>query len=629
MQQKLTHLLTGLLILLLSFNSRADHLRAHLLLSARLDGAQEVPAVNTSALGVASFTLNVTRDTLFVNATFNGLSGAITQAHLHNGRPGMTGPPIIDLFRFVRGSQLRGFLTGPNDLTPTRLRALLAGQYYINIHTAANPNGEIRGQVGLESDNQYITSLNGSQEVPPVTTNAFGVGIFTLSQDRTKLKFQATATGLSGTITMAHFHAGAFGAVGPPVIDLLPFVSGNTVSGEITPNAAFLTALEAGNIYINLHTAANPNGEIRGQLFSEAGRYLNLDGRLDGAQVVPAVATTARATMSLSLTPTLDTLFVDAVANGLSGPITGALFAIAPAGQPYTTTTVGYNLTPRITGNVLSAGLLVSPANVAALLRGDFNLMLTTAANPTGEIRGQAYRLAREGYTFSMNGSQERPTPNNSTAYGSGFVSMDRDQSNVHFNMVWGGLTGAVTVGHFHTGLINQSGGVVFDLAPFFNPTGGAAISAQGFWQPTGNAAPNAAANFTARRALQFRRDSMYANIHTAMYPNGEIRGQVFRGARNLSIVLSNQPAALVAETFGYYPNPFKDAITLSFESRAAGIATVKVADLLGRTVATKPVQVRVGANQPQLDLPGITPGVYLITVDVAGSRIVSRVVKE
>ncbi|UOG76771.1 CHRD domain-containing protein [Hymenobacter tibetensis] len=629
MRKNITHLLTGLILLLASISSQADHLRAHLLLSARLDGAQEVPAVNTSALGVASFTLNATRDTLFMNATFNGLSGAITMAHLHNGRPGVAGPPVIDLFRFVRGSQLRGFLTGPTDLTPARLRALLAGQYYINIHTAANPNGEIRGQVQLESDIQYIAGLDGDQEVPPVSTDAFGIGIFTLSQDKTKLKFQATATDLSGPITMAHFHTGAFGTVGPPVVDLLPFVSGNTVSGEITPNAAFITALEAGNIYINFHTAANPNGEIRGQLFSEAGRYLNLDGRLDGAQVVPAVTTTARATMNLSLTPTLDTLYVNAVANGLSGPITGALFAIAPAGQPYTSTTVRYNLTPLVEGNILNAGLLVSPANVAALLRGDFNLMLTTAANPTGEIRGQAYRLAREGYTFSMNGSQERPTPNTSAGYGSGFVSMDRDQSNVHFNMVWGGLTGPVTVGHFHTGLINQSGGVVFDLAPFFNPTGGAAVSAEGFWQTTGNAAPNTAANFTARRALQFRRDSIYANIHTNMYPGGEIRGQVFRGARNLSVILSNGPSALVAETFGYYPNPFRDELTLSFESRASGTATVNVADLLGRTVATKSVLVRVGANQPRLELPGIAPGVYLVTVDIAGSRLVSRVVKE
>ncbi|MBC8083574.1 MAG: CHRD domain-containing protein, partial [Hymenobacter sp.] len=198
MCQKLTHLLAGLLILLTSSNLRADHLRAHLLLSARLDGSQEVPAVTTPARGVASFTLNPTRDTLFINASFNGLSGPITMAHFHNGQPGVAGPVVIDLFRFVRGSQLRGFLTGPTNLTPARVRALLTGRYYLNIHTAANPGGEIRGQVGLETDTEYATIMDGGQEVPPVVTNAAALGIFTLSQDQTRLRFRVVAFGLSG-----------------------------------------------------------------------------------------------------------------------------------------------------------------------------------------------------------------------------------------------------------------------------------------------------------------------------------------------------------------------------------------------------------------------------------------------
>lgn len=71
---------------------------------------------------------------------------------------------------------------------------------------------------------------------------------------------------------------------------------------------------------------------------------------------------------------------------------------------------------------------------------------------------------------------------------------------------------------------------MIFDLSPFYTPSSNTAISVQGLWQPSGNAAPNATANFTARRALQFLRDSIYANIHTAMYPGGEIRGQVFWG---------------------------------------------------------------------------------------------------
>ncbi|MBO0356629.1 CHRD domain-containing protein [Hymenobacter sp. BT186] len=628
MHQKLTHLLAGLLILLFSLPSQADHLRAHLLLGATLTGSQEVPAVTTAARGAVSFTVNATRDTLFISGAFSGLSGPITMAHTHLGFRGVSGPVVTDLFRFIRGNRIQGFLTG-TDIDRGKLDRYLRGGYYLNVHTAANPSGEIRGQIELEKDEHYIAVLSGANEVPPVTTSAVGIGTFSLAQAQDKMKFRVVATGLSGAITDAHFHQGLPGVAGGVIQSLLTYVSGNVIEGELTPDATVLAALASGQVYINIHTAANPGGEIRGQLVRQV-RHLGHDARLDGAQMVPAVTTTAKAVAFGRLNATFDTLQVFLAHTGLSASPTSLTVFAKELGQA--NTAADLISTVSLTGapaafSVSFTGL--SSAAVNLFLTGGVNFVLNTAANPNGEIRGQVYRLAREGYTFSMNGSQERPTPNASTAYGSGFVSMDRDQSNVHFSLAWGGLSGPVTGGHFHTGLRNQGGPVVFELSPFYTPAGNTAISAEGFWQPTGNAAPNAAAPFTARRALQFRRDSIYANIHTALYPAGEIRGQVFRGARDLAIVLSTQPAVLVAESFGYYPNPFHDAVTLSFDSRVAGTASVKVADLVGRTVVTRPLAVKAGANQPQLDLAGVAPGVYLVTIEIAGSRLVSRLVKE
>ena len=138
-----------------------------------------------------------------------------------------------------------------------------------------------------------------------------------------------------------------------------------------------------------------------------------------------------------------------------------------------------------------------------AFLTGSINLVINTAANPTGEIRGQVYRLAREGYSLALNGAQKRPTPTTSAGYGVGVVSIGRDQTNAHFMSVWGGLTGAPTDGHFHTGLVSQSGPVVFNLVPYFdNAT--AATAAYGYWKSDDATQP-----FTTRRSLQFRRDSM------------------------------------------------------------------------------------------------------------------------
>src|SRR5436853_1309293 len=70
---------------------------ANLLFTARLTGAQEIPAVNTTAEGVASFILNATHDTMCVLITVQGLTGAITAASISEGDTGVSGIPIIPL----------------------------------------------------------------------------------------------------------------------------------------------------------------------------------------------------------------------------------------------------------------------------------------------------------------------------------------------------------------------------------------------------------------------------------------------------------------------------------------------------------------------------------------------------
>ncbi|OON70309.1 CHRD domain-containing protein [Hymenobacter sp. CRA2] len=609
-------------LLLLGLAARADHLRPHLLLGAQLTGAQEVPAVTTAARGVASFTFNATRDTLFITAAFNGLSGPITQAHVHDGARGVAGPVVTNLLPFVSGNRMQGFLTGA-DIDRAKISKYLRGEYYINVHTAANPAGEIRGQIEIETDAEYAAALSGAQEVPAVTTNGTGVGTFNLSQDQTRFRFKVVFSGLSSAITNSHFHTGAVGVSGPVIVGTETFRTGNVIEGEITPTAAFLTALAAGQIYINVHTANNPGGEIRGQVLPTL-RALAHDARLDGAQMVPAVTTTAQAVAVLRLNTTLDTLRMSIAHTGLSGAPTALQIYAGEAGQVNSPAGLLASVTiPAGTPN--SFGLTLSGLNTVAVnlfLSGGANLVFSTAANPNGEIRGQVYRLAREGYTFSLNGQQEAPNPVSTNGYGAGFVSIDRDQSNAHFAMVWGGLSGPATTGHFHTGLFRQAGPVAFNLPPFFNSTTNP-YEANGFWTSS------AAQPFTQRRALQFRRDSMYVNLHTAANPAGEIRGQVFRGARNLSRVLAAEPAAVVAETFSAYPNPAAKQVQLTFESRVRESGTIQVTDVLGRQVLSQPVGVQPGANNSALEVSHLKAGIYFISINVSGTKIVTKFVKE
>ena len=639
MRKLFTLFLLGTIGLLGSRAAWADHLSANLTLSAHLTTTQEVPAVAaTAAQGTASFILNATRDTLFINATFSGLSGPITGAHIHKGAFGAAGDIITPLTAMVRGNQLRGYLTGA-DISQARIADYLNDNNYINVHTAANPNGEIRGQIFLETDDEFVAQPSSAQEVPAPPApnpNAGGFGIFSLGRSGATMKMRVVLYGLSGPVTAVHFHNGIEGEAGPVIINLMPYLSGNVVEGDVPMTRAFLTALDNNSIYFNVHTDANPDGEIRGQLTGLG--TLNHDARADAAQMVPATTSTGKGVVLAQLYPTFDKLVIFFSSTGLSGPVTSVSLYAANAGEADVPGSGGNLLTtigppegetsiPDVASIEFNPtnGLNAAVANAA--LTGLLNVTFNTAANPNGEIRGQIYRLAREGYTFSLNGAQERPTPTPSAGYGSGFVSIDRDQTNAFYGMTWGGLTGPAIMGHFHTGTSNEAGPIVFALTPSFD-TGNPPSYAYGYWTAT-NPAPNDENPFTLERSMQFQQNGMYVNLHTAQYPNGEIRGQVYRGARNLQRILPTQPAALITETFSTYPSPFQSALTLTFDARRAGSGRVLVADMLGRTVLTQSVQVRTGANSQQLTLPNAAPGVYLVTVEVDDAKLVSRVFKQ
>jgi CHRD domain len=106
-------------------------------------------------------------------------------------------------------------------------------------------------------------TLSGSQEVPPVTTSASGKGTITVGDDKA-VSGSVITTGVEGTA--AHIHQAAPGQNGPVIVPLTK--SGNTYT---VPAGAKLTddqyaAYKAGNLYVNVHSAANKGGEIRGQI---------------------------------------------------------------------------------------------------------------------------------------------------------------------------------------------------------------------------------------------------------------------------------------------------------------------------------------------------------------------------
>jgi hypothetical protein len=114
---------------------------------------------------------------------------------------------------------------------------------------------------------QYHATLNGKNEVPPTGSTGTGTLVATLDSSTKTLEYTLTFTGLSGPATAAHFHGPAVRRANGPVA--VPIGGPNPVSpvtGTATLTDDQIKDLRGGKWYVNVHTAANKGGEIRGQV---------------------------------------------------------------------------------------------------------------------------------------------------------------------------------------------------------------------------------------------------------------------------------------------------------------------------------------------------------------------------
>jgi glucose/arabinose dehydrogenase len=144
--------------------------------------------------------------------------------------------------------------------------------------------GVVMKIVPAEHPREFKADLVGSNEVPPVDSSAAGDARFKANGDRTKLRYELAVEDIEAAV-QAHVHLGAAGTNGPVVAFLFgPVAGGRDVDGEETIAKGTITAadlvgpltgmeisnllteMQLGNTYVNVHTVANPPGEIRGQI---------------------------------------------------------------------------------------------------------------------------------------------------------------------------------------------------------------------------------------------------------------------------------------------------------------------------------------------------------------------------
>ena len=591
-------IIASLLIFSASTNLLANK-DGSILLTARLSSANEVPAVATKGKGLVTIVLEEDKS-MTINGVFDSLSGPVTGCHFHKAISGVNGSVVLNLLTYVKGNRIYGKI--PAATAKPLISAMMADSIYFNVHTAANTGGEIRGQVSLQTDFHFWTIMSGFSEVPVVNTNALGLASVVVSRSLSKVDYKIVVNGLSGPITSAHLHYGSPSVAGPVAFPLS--FSGSVLTGSFDlPDLKLIDSLDAGRVYVNVHTAANSGGEIRGQLGFINGAF-GFDALAEGAQENPPVTTNAKALMVGWASDALDTMQYAVLYTGLTP--TAAHFHNGAVGVngPVVVALTPYSLAPNA-AYVDKIGL--SNDNLTKFLKGEMYVNLHTTANSGGEIRGQVSSSILEGLVADMCSKQENP-PTVSNAIGAGYLAIDRNKIFGYFNVTTNGLTSNATAAHIHLGAKGVNGSVLVGLGTSTNNS----------WSG-GVIFPRTTLADTAINGL------MYFNAHTAANTGGEIRGQI--GKALTPDCLPTAIYELNGEQLEVkaFPNPVLETLTLQFDSNQKMDAQVVLSDLTGRNVLTKNTTVENGVNQLNVNMNTLSHGIYFLQLKNNGKILFAQ----
>jgi hypothetical protein len=134
---------TALMTSALAFSSIAVH-AATVSLKAELKASSEVPPKDTAGKGTLTATFDTDTNELKYHIEFSGLTGPVTAGHFHGpAAEGVNAKPQLP----IKTNPIASPIEGSATITPEQAKDLLDGKWYFNLHTTANPGGEIRGQV--------------------------------------------------------------------------------------------------------------------------------------------------------------------------------------------------------------------------------------------------------------------------------------------------------------------------------------------------------------------------------------------------------------------------------------------------------------------------------------------------
>ncbi|MBC7447546.1 MAG: CHRD domain-containing protein [Hymenobacteraceae bacterium] len=340
---------------------------------ATISGSQQVPLNASTATGAFTGTYDRTSKTLTYNVTFSGLTP--TSGHIHLGGPGRTGGFKVPF------NSLTSPITGSQVLDQQTADSLLAGRTYVNLHTTAFSGGEIRGNIQQGTTApvppvEFAALLTGGQQVPANGSRAGGALVAAYYPATRLLTYNVTFSGL--TPTSGHIHLGGPGRTGGfkvPFNSLTSPITGSQVLDQQTADS-----LLAGRTYVNLHTAAFPGGEIRGNI-RERRLGITLGASINSAQQVQPNASAATGTFTGTYDRTTSLLTYSVTYTGLT-PMAGHIHLGGPG------RTGGFKVPFNSLTSPITGSQVLDQQTADSLLTDRTYVNLHTTTFPGGEIRG-------------------------------------------------------------------------------------------------------------------------------------------------------------------------------------------------------------------------------------------------
>lgn len=413
-----------------------------------------------------------------------------TSAHVHLGAPCVDGGVS---FGFAGAASP---ITDTWSLSASDVTDLMAGDLYVNIHSGAFPGGEIRGQI-VQEPLKFVFNLSEAQADGGTGTGSFAAGLAVCELDAMSAELSVSVTHDVSAVSDGHVHLGAPGVSGPIQFG---FSDANSpISEAWAVDTLDIDNLIAGNLYVNVHSAAFPSGEIRGQI---ANTELNFGLLLDGSQANAGAGTGSSATglsvMTLSPDHTKLTVHVEHdVTDAIDGHIhLGSAGVNGPVQFGFSGVT-----------SPIDEEWAISASDLDNLLAGDLYVNIHSTPFPGGEIRGQIPFYSEMAYVVALEESEANAClGTSSSAIGEAQITLKPGGREMTINVTHD--VSMASDGHIHLAPKCTNGPVQFGFPGVTSPINTI------WYLSTGD-------------VTNLLRDELYVNIHSPSFPAGEIRGQI------------------------------------------------------------------------------------------------------